>query len=222
MSSDYKKITSADDRCGQVFGVFDQQEIAQLLKLLSRLPDSKTTINAYTNGFTRNDIAYQLVDKITGPKLESILQTKLDVHVGMFLKEDVPWFIHTDYVKGDEHPGLAVLIPLEVIPSFDNKTYTLVFNEESETTFTDFVNKNPVLDNNASDIFDDYYSHGNIKDLEYVSVKMLCHWQPGSVIYWDRKLLHASDNFLKNGVTEKRALVLFASENLATKGRTTC
>jgi hypothetical protein len=137
----------------------------------------------------------------------------------MFLKEDVPWYIHTDYIKGDDDPGLALLIPLEVLPSFEHTTHTLIFNEECKTTFTDFVNNTHLVENNASNIFDEHYSHGNVKELEHVSVKMICRWESGSVIYWDRTLLHASDNFLKNGVIEKRALVLFASK---TKGKTTC
>jgi len=218
LSNVYKKTTTTDGKCGQVFGVFDQQEVAQLLMLLSRLPDRKTTVNAYTNGFTRDDIAYQLINKLVCSRLEKILQTQIDVHVGMFLKEDVPWYIHTDYIKGDDDPGQAILVPLEILPSFEHATHTLIFNEECKTTFTDFVNTTHPVENNAGNIFDEHYSHGNIKELEHVSVKMICRWEPGSIIYWDRTLLHASDNFLKNGVTEKRALVLFASN---TKGKTT-
>jgi hypothetical protein len=49
--------------------------------------------------------------------------------------------------------------------------------------------------------------------LEYVSLYDAYKWYLGSVIYWDRKMLHCSDNFLKNGLAEKNALVLFTNHS---------
>jgi hypothetical protein len=131
----------------------------------------------------------------------------------MYLKEVKPWRIHSDYVKGDIDPDLAMLIPLEIFPSFDNKTHTVIFNEECtyENNFTEFLSKHQKIDNNAVGIAEQHCSHVNPAVLEYLSFAQAHEWEPGALIYWDRKLLHCSDNFLKNGVTEKRALVLFTT-----------
>jgi hypothetical protein len=124
----------------------------------------------------------------------------------MLLKEKFPWQIHTDYIKGDENPDLAVLIPL-------NKTLidtnTVIFNEMCTDNFSTFKLNNAKLLDNATDIHNSLMSHELIENLEYLSLKGCYRWAPGSVIYWDRKLLHGSDNFLKNNIAEKTALVLF-------------
>jgi hypothetical protein len=46
-----------------------------------------------------------------------------------------------------------------------------------------------------------------------VSLYAVYKWKIGSVIAWDRKLLHCSDNFLVNGVKEKTALVIFTNND---------
>lgn len=74
-----------------------------------------------------------------------------------------------------------------------------------------YMSNNTKLINNAVGLHDTLLSHETVERLEYVSLLGAFKWLPGSVIYWDRKLLHASDNFLKNNVTEKTALVLFTN-----------
>lgn len=200
------------DSVGQVFNVFDQQEIDLILKILNTIKDSKVTNHAYANGFTKKDVVHKAIERVVCQKLESVLKHKVNVHLGMLLKEDNPWLIHTDYDKGDQDPALAYLIPLEIFPNASYKTSTIIFNEECTTTFAEFMKHSPKLERNARHIFDQHYSHGIKECLDYVSTQFIAEWQLGSVIYWDRKLLHTSDNFLKNGVTEKRALVLFCSK----------
>ena len=132
----------------------------------------------------------------------------------MHLKEVVPWQIHTDYKRTydsdyQDPPGLAVLIPLKVVAPESQTTHTIVFNECCETDFPDYVAHNPHLEVHAGNIHQEHCSHIAPENLKYVSLHGAYPWKPGSLIFWDRKLLHSSDNFLKNSITEKQALVLF-------------
>ena len=92
-------------------------------------------------------------------------------------------------------------------------THTVIFNEESTDSFQQFMIQNKPLDVNAEDLHDTLCSHESIDNLKYVSLKGAYPWSPGSMMYWGGKILHASDNFLANGLMEKQALVLFTTIN---------
>jgi len=64
----------------------------------------------------------------------------------------------------------------------------------------------------AQDLVETVMSHETADRLQHVSLQGIYVWRLGSVIFWDRRLLHASDNFLASGITEKRALVLFTHQ----------
>ena len=205
------------NKAAQVLDVFSTADIDSIIKILSKLkntPNSGNTFRAYTNGFTENDVIYKLIDKIIGNKLENIISQKIHIACGMHLKELVPWEIHTDFhhpFDGDRIPDIAILVPLRVASRTGEQTHTVVFNEDCCTNFIDFKSINDKLDINANSIYNEYCSHIDSEDLEYVTLNGAYPWIPGSIIYWDRKLLHCSDNFLKNEITEKQALVLFTT-----------
>ena len=196
---------------GQLLDVFQPEEIQSVLAALTKLNDAPNLgeqFKAYTNGFQPNDLIYPFIKRKVIDRLETLLDRPISLVHGMLLKENNPWGIHTDYVKGDTNPDLGILIPLNDIVI---NTHTVIFNELCTDTFDTYMSSNTKLINNAVDIHDTLMSHETPERLEYVSLLGAFQWEPGSVIYWDRKLLHASDNFLKNNVTEKTALVLFTN-----------
>jgi hypothetical protein len=196
------------DNAGQLLDIFQPEEIQQLLDTLNKLKDSPNIgeFKAYANGFQPTDLIYPFIKKKVLGKLEQVFGRPLNLLHGMLLKEKKPWGIHTDYKKGDINPDIAFLIPLN---NTLINTHTVVFNEVCTDTFDAYKLKNTKLINNATNIHDKLMSHELAENLEYVSLYDSYPWIPGSVIYWDRKLLHASDNFLKNNLTEKTAMVLF-------------
>jgi len=203
---------------GQLFNVFTSEELNLMLSSLEKLPDAPNQgeFRAYTNGFTSSDIIYQIFKRIVFNKIEDALEKNVHVKCGMYLKEVKPWGIHTDYRHSfdqDNIPDLAVLIPLKIISSNGEPamTHTVVFNELCETNFDDYRLHHQRLTSHSKHLHETHCSHCNIDGLEYVSVKGIYAWQPGSIIYWDRKMLHCSDNFLTNHINEKQALVLFTS-----------
>jgi hypothetical protein len=193
----------------QFFDVFSPDEIKLITTALSKLkdaPNSGNSIKAYTNGFGPTDLIFPLIKTKVLNKIETSLGRKINLHTGMMLKESVPWEIHTDYIKGDQDPDLGIIIPLNLEPVH---THTIIFNEPSTNSFQQYISENTKLENNATNLHDTLMSHETIDNLEYVSLAMIAPWVPRSAICWDRKLLHASDNFISAGLQEKTALVLF-------------
>jgi len=196
---------------GQLLDVFQPEEIQSVLAALTKLKDAPNIgeqFKAYTNGFQPTDLIYPFIKRKILDRLETLLDRPIRLVHGMLLKEKKPWGIHTDYVKGDTNPDMGILIPLNEQPV---DTHTVVFNESCTDNFDIYMSNNTKSINNAVDIHDTLLSHETTERLEYVSLLGAFKWHPGSVIYWDRKLLHASDNFLKNNVSEKTALVLFTN-----------
>ena len=200
------------EKGGQILNVFSEDEINLISTGLHKLSDAKNTGDffAYTNGFTKNDLIYPAMKKIVLDKLENVFNRPLHLVHGMLLKEKRPWDIHTDYIKGDNSPDMAILISLN---TEDLNTHTVVFNEECTDNFDSFILNNNKLEINAKDLYNNLCSHETVDRLEYVSLMGVYKWISRSIIYWDRKLLHCSDNFLQNNVNEKIALVLF-TENI--------
>ena len=193
----------------QFFDVFSADEIKLLTMALSKIkdqPNSGNSIKAYTNGFGPTDLIFPLIKEKVINKVESLIGRNINLYTGMMLKESVPWEIHTDYIKGDQDPDLGILIPLNLEPV---DTHTVLFNEPCLNSFQQYISENTKLENNAKDLHNNLMSHETVDNLEYVSLAKIARWVPGSAICWDRKLLHASDNFISAGIQEKTALVLF-------------
>jgi hypothetical protein len=195
---------------GQIFNIFTQQELAIISKFLDKVPNQLVYGN-YHNGFTKTDSLYPILKKLVIDKLEKSLERQINLHHGVSLNEIRPLGIHTDYFKGDNNSDLSIIIPLT---GHNELTHTVVFNQSSVTvsTLAEYAaNDNKKLDNNAKDLYNNLCSHIPSNLLEYVSVKGIYQWIPGSVIYFDRKLFHCSDNFLANGLERKQAFVIFTT-----------
>jgi len=115
---------------------------------------------------------------------------------------------------------MAFLIPLSVNEDMSQvgKTNTVIFNEED--VYTD--DKNPIKqwsnelwknnrvqkENNSLSLGSGLLSHLSVENLECLTIKIIANWKSGCVVYWNEKYLHCSDNFIKNGVISKQALVI--------------
>jgi glutathionyl-hydroquinone reductase len=196
---------------GQIFNVFTQEELVTISKFLDKVPDQLNEGN-YHNGFTKTDIIYPVLKKLVIDKLEKVLDRQVNLYHGVALNEVKPLKIHNDYAKGDTTSDLTIVIPLN---KSDEITHTVVFNQESTTvkTVQEYATiTNKKLEKNAKDLYNNLCSHISPADLlEYVSVKGIYQWIPGSVIYFESKLFHCSDNFLANGLERKQAFVIFTT-----------
>lgn len=206
---------------GQIADVFSHKELALLASALGKVPDqTQTDRQIYTNGFTSGDVIYPFVKRLVIDRINQLDVPRADtLTVGMLLKAQEPFAIHSDSPnKGDNGKGTAYLIPLHMQrdPGVDHsvKSHTIVFEQQWESTglVTDFIasERARILENNAKPIWHmipEPHRHTNY--YEYLSVALLAPWHLGSLIYWDRSLLHCSDEFRQLGIREKQALVLF-------------
>jgi hypothetical protein len=198
---------------GQLLNVFTTEELSSIQTALQKLkdvPNQGLNFYAYVNGFVTTDLIYPFFKKTVISKLESILGRGLKLTHGMHLKEQRPWGIHTDYVKEDRAPDLGFLIPLNTV---DLPTHTVVFEQSCCDSFEKYITSHDPIENNAVNLQHTLMSHETTERLKYVSLQGAYQWIPKSVIYWDRKLLHASDNFISAGLLEKQALVLFTNHD---------
>ena len=60
--------------------------------------------------------------------------------------------------------------------------------------------------------YDKYMSHQPYEDCKGLEIDEALSWEPGSLLTWDRVRIHASDNFLKNGISSKTCIALFTSK----------
>jgi hypothetical protein len=200
---------------GKISNFISSSKLELLCELFGSLPDKYNTgeFRAFTNGISRGHQFYDFINDSLCNDLCHAVNSNLSITVAMLLKESVPWSVHTDYQKGDQNPGMAFLIPISWDGPENSFTHTVIFNEESTESFDSFQKISQKKVPNATHLEDNLCSHVSREKLEYISLLEAYRWQPGDLIFWDRKLLHCSDNFLKQNITQKTAIVIF-TENL--------
>tara|TARA_Y100000992_G_scaffold38806_1_gene21787 strand:- start:2350 stop:2928 length:579 start_codon:yes stop_codon:yes gene_type:complete len=155
---------------------------------------------AYTNGIS--DTECKILESVFAELLP-----KQTLSHAMVLVEWAPWVIHTDYLNNnDKNPASAVLIPYT-----DENTHTLIFNEECTVEGRRIVEETfPDIHNGVTRAeYEQYLDHCRWETVQKVSMDEIYKWNRGTGVVWDRRRLHSSDNFQKNGVNKKIALTMF-------------
>jgi hypothetical protein len=200
---------------GKISNFISSSKLELLCELFGSLPDACNTgeFHAYTNGVSKGHQFYNFVNDLLLDDLCHVVNSNLSITVAMLLKESIPWSVHTDYQKGDQNPGMAFIIPISWNGPKNSFTHTVVFNEESTESFEHYRKTAEKKIPNATHLRDNLCGHISTEKLEYLSLLDAYRWNPGDLIFWDRKLLHCSDNFLHQNITQKTAIVIF-TENL--------
>lgn len=213
-----RKTKMAIGNSGIVTDVFGRTEVEFLLDRLSRLPRE----HLYHTAITPDHILHSWFDKKVFSRLRELTDEPIRLLFGGLINEEIPQRLHSDYYyKSVGEPYKAFLIPISIENQFEGfeRVHTITFNELD--TFVDSAdpvrkmwkrvewmqNRTP-KQNNALEYFDQHLSHLNTDDLECLTVEQVVPWQMGSVVYWNEKQLHCSDNFVKNGITSKQAIVV--------------
>ena len=213
-----KTRTMKTGECGLVADVFSQLEIENLLDRLSKLPRD----HLYYTAINREHLLYSWFNKKVFSRLCDIVDQPMKMLFGGLIHEDIPQQLHSDYYyKSIGEPYKAFLIPVAIENEIKdlNRVHTIVFNESD--MYVD--NADPVRkmwkraewnvsktpkENNALAYFDQHLSHLKPDDLECLTVDKVIPWELGGVVYWDEKKLHCSDNFSKNNIKSKQAIVI--------------
>jgi hypothetical protein len=154
--------------------------------------------------------AHPEIQEILTPKLEALLQKKLIVTDAHTLESNIPYLIHTDVVHNNRGltPEYTIIIPLETYNSI-----TICFNEWAEES-NDFEMFKQNYQGEKKLRMDPKFcasrlSHLHPKDLMYLTLHDTFEWVKGSVFAMDRRYFHCSDNFLRRGLDQKRAIILW-------------
>ena len=206
----------------QKFNIFTLDELNLIQKMLALIPkQDHHWKSVYTNGFTQKDPVYLGIKKLVIDRINQHFANPIkSLSVGMQLKTQNSFGPHSDYSnKGDSDGGHAYLIPLymeytdqavEKLPS-----YTIVFDQIWKSPKSDmeqYLIANPdapMPTHNAENIWDQHLAKWPREWAKYLSVNIMGEWQLGSAIYWNRDVMHASDDFESKHIKEKSALVLF-------------
>jgi len=206
-------------KSGVIDNFFTEPELDPVIKYLSNLKSAFS----YGNGIDANNSLYPWFVKKCFNKIQETFGKELLLNRVTYLNDGVPISLHSDYYQMDDKgiPKFAMLIPISVNNdrSFKSKVHTVIFNEVDEfSNRTDKLTTNwnkegwysnkSIKENNAMQYKDEHLGHLSTEDLECLTVHTILEWKFGSLIYWDSSLLHTSDNFTKNNVTSKQALVL--------------
>jgi hypothetical protein len=148
-------------------------------------------------------------------KLKNIIPIKLIMDHSHILESLLPYDVHTDYKQSRMFNGLTpaytIIIPLETYNS-----RTIAFNQHyaNEKRMEDVLlaEELPLVDDCIDDAFyEKYMTHVNPDYKKYLSVKEIFPWKQGSIHLCDRRYFHCSDNYLKNGIEKKRAIIFWTS-----------
>ena len=153
-----------------------------------------------------NNLGKKLLKDILTRYIGDMLKT-FEIGTAVASDQSTPSGIHTDYDQVKTNPGYGILIPLETINSS-----TIVFNEKCTDSFELFKTYSPKLEKNSVYLHDNLLSNMNKDDLFYVSVQSINNWIQGKLILWDLDQLHASDNFIANGIKNKKCILIFTEK----------
>lgn len=214
-------VMTAIGESGIIDDFFTEEELDPVIKYLSNLKTSE--VFNYGNGIDEGHQLYPWFWKKCFNKVQTVFGQDLKLVRVTYLNDTKPIILHSDYYQFNSQgtPKFAMLIPISTNndKTFENDTHTVVFNEKDTytqgsptvTKFWDPIewNKNKqTKENNAVQYKEQYLSHLKDEDLECLTVHTVAKWKYGSLIYWDEKLMHTSDNFTKNNVKSKQALIL--------------
>jgi hypothetical protein len=145
--------------------------------------------------------------------LADIIPSSFVIEKGQLLQSHLAYDIHTDYhIKVDHQaeplsgtPYYTVIIPTETVDS-----HTVVFDQSADyNDFYLYKQKNNRLEHPESlEKWNQHCSHCWPEDREWLTIESALPWQQGSLIAFDRKRFHCSDNFTKK-LKQKEAFVLW-------------
>ena len=174
-------------------------------------PSGETVKSGDYYVFDYYDPKYVEVVKILGAKLKLVFGTSLffeQIHI--FDCVD-PYRIHSDVASGWKKspfptvPAWTLIIPLDTVDS-----HTIVFKEGSDIKEPqEYIKKvtpysDPTID---AETKEKYFSHIPGDIFNWLTIEDIFKWEKGSLFAAARHKFHTSDNFLANGVANKRALI---------------
>jgi hypothetical protein len=204
---------------------FTDSEVNYLLSLLEKYPEQ----NGKTIG-TDPQLPYDMLEREVlafgdEPEFESavaMMRQKIDRWFGPeviiggwhILTSYFPYRAHTDALFGeygfDENNYAAWTL---VIPLDDYDSHTILFDQYSFQTklVPEYVKTHEPLDIIDEYTYNKYLSLEALESMRYFSIDSIYKWKKAKCFAASRYKFHASDNFINNGITMKRGIVVWTA-----------
>ena len=202
---------------GQIQDFAIEEDLVEWSFFLSKT-NAMTIMNNDCHGVNENHMFYNWFIDTIFSKIQNVMNDQnLVPTFGMYLNETKPWGIHTDGYHVHDNPNretaISFLMPLSVDndPSLVTESRTIVFDQCRYTNSIDDIES---LDdqtnhpNSALHIYKKHLSHNKENKVKRFTVQGQYQWTRGSLIWWQGRYFHDTDNFLANGYTSKQALVI--------------
>ena len=168
--------------------------------------------------FSENGIRIQ---EILLPKLQQLFHKDIYVDDCHILESFYPYEIHTDAVDNGKDYTIQSMNGYKsawtfIIPLDNYNSNTIIFNQESleikgPTRWIEEKNP-PILNSIDEETYKKYLTHAvDPYQYKYLSIEEIFSWKKGSLSATSRGKFHCSDYFLDNGITEKRAIVMWTT-----------
>ena len=206
---------------GRIDDFFDESDLDQCLKYFTAFKEKTEPGTGQTfTGINQQHPFYGWFHKLIFSKIQYKFGEDVQLLFAALLDSDLPLDVHSDYYhKRLGEPFMIFLIPLSVDGSREGmeRTSTVIFDQ-----LDDYVDASdhrqcrpqseyldmPVLESNAAHFRDDLLSHCDPEILSRLSVRNIVEWKPHSLLYWDAKLIHCSNNYKQHGVNNKEAMII--------------
>lgn len=165
--------------------------------------------------FQYYDEKNKLVKDILQPKLEQVFGPQLEIQQIHIFDCFDPYNVHSDVDSGGNirptapNPAWTLIIPL-----FEVDSHTIVFKEGSSIKQPQpYMAEHPAYNEPTIDkeTHLKYFSHIPYHWFNWLTIEEIFSWHKGDLFAADRFKFHTSDNFLANGVKNKRALIAWTS-----------
>ena len=173
--------------------------------------------NAVIRPFFPYRESYQRISDILLPRITELFGD-VNIDTAHILESRTPYGIHNDVASAGFDPlqtdrlaAWTFIIPLDDYPS-----HTIVFNESDPVckTVQEWQLARSVAPHGIPidvEFHSRYLSHVDIHDLDFLTVASIFAWKKGSLFAAARKNFHTSDNFPANGLTSKRAIIMWTT-----------
>mgnify|MGYP003333385198 CR=1 FL=1 len=214
---------------GRIDDFFDESDLDQCLKYFTAFKEKTEPGTGQTfTGINQQHPFYGWFHKLIFSKIQYKFGEDVQLLFAALLDSDLPLDVHSDYYhKRLGEPFMAFLIPLNVNGSKHgmDRASTIVFDQtDTYVDESDHRSKRsrppaqyldlPVLESNATHLSDSMLSHCDPRVLSRLSVKSIMDWQPNSLLFWDERLMHCSNDYKKNGVLKKQAIVIHSYKSI--------
>jgi hypothetical protein len=185
----------------------------------------RDSINAVDLTYSENKLECKIIPILDDPVMKNsdlLLREKMHKEFGAdliiggmhILESHTPYRTHIDGIYGeygidDDHYGAyTVVIPLETVDS-----NTVIFNEWYATSknIDEYIQKADPIDSIDDETYEKYLSYELREKMRYLSIETVFPWKTGSLLAASRYKWHCSDNYLKNGIESKTAVIMWCT-----------